>query len=76
MVRGFDLFRNRLAAFGDSFIVIGGTACDLRLAPYGGFRRSPLTNTSAVSAGYSGSDRQLRQNKGNMRIFNMVPLQV
>jgi len=40
MVRGFDLFRERLAAFGDSFIVIGGAACDLRLAPYGGFRRT------------------------------------
>ncbi len=40
MVRELDLFRNRLAAFSDSFIVIGGTACDLRLAPYGGFRRT------------------------------------
>lgn len=40
MVGGFDVFRSRLAAFQDSFIVIGGTACDLNLQPYGGFRRT------------------------------------
>lgn len=40
MVRGFEFFRQHFAAFADSFIVIGGTACDLRLAPYGGFRRT------------------------------------
>ena len=27
MVKGIDLFRERLGAFFDSYIVIGGTAC-------------------------------------------------
>ena len=40
MVRGIDVFRDRLAAFRESFIVIGGTACDLNLQSYGGFRRT------------------------------------
>ena len=38
MVRGFELFRERFANFGDAFIVIGGTACDLNLEAFGGFR--------------------------------------
>lgn len=38
MVKGFELFQQRFAPFADSFIIIGGAACDLRLAPYGGFR--------------------------------------
>lgn len=40
MVKGFELFQQRFAPFADSFIIIGGAACDLRLAPYGGFRRT------------------------------------
>lgn len=40
MVRGFELFRERFADFGDAFIVIGGTACDLNLEAFGGFRRT------------------------------------
>lgn len=40
MVKGFELFRDRFAAFKDSFIVIGGTACDLNLSRFGGFRRT------------------------------------
>jgi len=31
-VRGLDLFRERLAAFRDSFVLIGGAACELWLA--------------------------------------------
>lgn len=42
MVKGFELFRQRFASFADSFIIIGGAAYDLRLAPYGGFRRTNL----------------------------------
>lgn len=40
MVRGIELFRERFAAFSDAFIVIGGTACDIGLQAYGGFRRT------------------------------------
>jgi len=40
MVRGMELFRERFSAFSDSFIVIGGTACDMNLSGYGGFRRT------------------------------------
>jgi len=57
MVSGFNLFRERLGAFADSFIVIGGTACDLRLAPYGGFRRTKdidmIVVTDEVSASFA-----------------------
>ena len=38
MVKGIDLFRERLGAFSDSYIVIGGTACDLAMEGRGGFR--------------------------------------
>lgn len=38
MVRGLELFRERLGRFSDTFIVIGGTACDLALEDAGGFR--------------------------------------
>jgi len=38
MVKGIDLFRERLGAFSDAYVVIGGTACDLAMAGSGGFR--------------------------------------
>ncbi len=40
MVKGFDLFKERFAEYSESFIVIGGTACDLNLSRFGGFRRT------------------------------------
>ena len=40
MVKGFDLFKERFAEYTESFIVIGGTACDLNLSRFGGFRRT------------------------------------
>ena len=40
MVKGFELFKERFSEFGESFIVIGGTACDLNLSRFGGFRRT------------------------------------
>ena len=57
MVRGIEVFRDRLAAFRDSFIVIGGTACDLNLQSYGGFRRTRdidmIVVTEAVDAAFA-----------------------
>ena len=38
MVKGIELFRERLGAFSDTYIVIGGTACDLAMSESGGFR--------------------------------------
>lgn len=38
MVKGFELFQARLGSFEDAYVVIGGTACDLALKDFGGFR--------------------------------------
>ncbi len=38
MVRGIDLFRAHFQNFADYFTLIGGTACELTLSEFGGFR--------------------------------------
>lgn len=57
MVRGIELFRERFAAFGNAFIVIGGTACDIGLQAYGGFRRTKdidmVVVTESVDAAFA-----------------------
>ena len=38
MVRGFEIFREYFRDFTDRFMLIGGTACELNLSDFGGFR--------------------------------------
>ena len=38
MVKGMDVFKSAFAAHADKFILIGGSACDITLAGFGGFR--------------------------------------
>ena len=38
MVKGMDVFKSAFAAHVDKFILIGGSACDISLAGFGGFR--------------------------------------
>ena len=36
MVKGMDVFKSAFAAHVDKFILIGGSACDISLAGFGG----------------------------------------
>lgn len=39
MVKGYALFKAAFEPFSDSFLLIGGTACDLQLSGARAFRR-------------------------------------
>ena len=61
MVKGYPLFKTAFAPFADSFVLIGGTACDLQLSGDRGFRATHdidmLVVAEALSATFAGAFR-------------------
>ena len=62
MVKGYPLFKAAFAPFADSFLLVGGTACDLQLAGDRGFRATHdidvLVVAEALSAPFADAFRR------------------